>query len=255
MKLALMQSAPVEGLEDGYDRLAEASAQAAGEGASLLVTPEMFLTGYNIPVPDIHDASIRVDVLRLQELAREIGIGLLIGLPRHEGKYTYNTILFIDQAGEVRAQYRKTHLFGDLDNDRFSPGPALSEVFEWDGWRIGLAICYDIEFPEVARTLALQGAELILVPTANMDPYHSVCTRLVPARAEENAVYLAYVNQAGPEGDITYCGLSCLCGPDGEDVARAGREPGLLFAELDQDRVRKARQSQTHLRDRRADLY
>ena len=114
---------------------------------------------------------------------------------------------------------------------------------------------HDIEFPELARALSLNGAEVLLVPTANMAPYHSVSERLVPARAEENAVFVAYANLVGNEGDTTYAGGSCICGPDGEDLERAGGSATLIVADLNKDALIKARKTATHLTDRRPDLY
>ena len=128
-------------------------------------------------------------------------------------------------------------------------------VVEFGGLKVALAVCYDIEFPEVARALALAGAEAILVPTANMAPFHSVATRLVPARAEENTVFVAYANYVGCEAAFEYCGLSCVAGPDGADLARARTEETLLIADLDRERLDAARSQLTYLRDRRPGLY
>lgn len=255
MRLALMQTAPVAGLEDGYSRLGIEATAAAGQGADLLITPEMFLSGYNIGVQAVTAAAGNVDRARLSAIARDNDIALLVGLPELADGGVYNSCILFDRTGTVRATYRKTHLFGDLDHDQFSPGDALPQVVDLNGWKVGLAICYDIEFPEVARHLALHGAEAILVPTANMEPFESVCTRLVPARAEENAVYVAYVNQAGPEGKLTYCGLSCLSGPDGNDVVRAAKGSETLLADLDRNHLDRVKREVTHLRDRRTDLY
>ena len=126
----------------------------------------------------------------------------------------FNTVHLADRTGGRLARYAKTHLYGAVDRAQFAPGPALAAPVELDGWKLGLAICYDIEFPEVARALALAGAEAILVPTANMLPFESVATRLVPARAEENAVFLAYANYVGADDAFTYFGRSCVCDPD-----------------------------------------
>ena len=128
---------------------------------------------------------------------------MLAGLPTlgAEGR-VFNTVHLADRTGAARASYAKTHLYGAVDRAQFAPGPALAAPVELDGWKLGLAICYDIEFPEVARALALAGAEAILVPTANMLPFDGVATRLVPARAEENAVFVAYANYVGRRGRL-----------------------------------------------------
>ena len=121
---------------------------------------------------------------------------------------------------------------------------------------MALAICYDVEFPELPRALALAGADLVLCPTANMAPFETVAARLVPARGHENGIAIAYANYCGREGEFTYCGLSCICGDDGEDLARAGGDKEeLIIAELSLDDVRRARRETTYLADRRPALY
>ena len=121
--------------------------------------------------------------------------------------------------------------------------------------KIGILICYDVEFPEAARTLTLAGAELIAVPTAIMQPFCHTCQLLVPARAYENQVFVVYANRCGQEGDLTYCGLSCIVGPDGKDRARAGIDEGLLVADIDTAEMTTSRKINPYLTDRRPELY
>ncbi len=85
-----------------------------------------------------------------------------------------------------------------------------------------MAICYDIEFPEFARELKRRGADVIVVPTANMEPYFEVPNTFIRARALENGIFVVYANYCGTEGDLKYTGLSGVTGPDGIDLARAG---------------------------------
>ena len=145
----------------------------------------------------------------------------------------YNRVPRVDAHGRSLSNYRKTHLFGELDRAMFSQGPDHFPVVELGGWKVGLLICYDIEFPENARRLALGGAELILVPTANMAPYDFTCQVTVRARAQENQCYLVYANYCGSEGDIHYCGQSSIVAPDGSLLAMAGHDEGLLTAQLE----------------------
>ena len=104
---------------------------------------------------------------------------------------------------------------------------------ELNGWKLGFLICYDLEFPENARRLALAGAELILVPTANMIPYDFIADVTVRARAFENQCYVAYANYCGHEGEIHYCGQSSIAAPDGSRIAQAGLDEALIVGELD----------------------
>ena len=177
-------------------------------------------------------------------IAREAGIAILYGYPeRGAGGHIYNTAQLIDRTGRIAASYRKTHLFGEIDRAAFSAGAALPEIVELDGLRIGILICYDVEFPENVRTLALKGADLVAVPTALMQPFDIVARTIVPARAYENQVFLAYADRCGTEGELSYCGLSCVIAPDGSDLARAGRSEALIIADLDAERLA---QSRTH---------
>ena len=257
MKLALWQTGPQSRIDDALDALAEEAGRAYEQGADLLVTPEMFLGGYNIGADQVaaHADVSEPALERLKAIAKAEDIALVVGMALPGRLRPHNACIAIDRTGKEVARYHKTHLYGDVDRAQFTAGDALPPVFDLDGWRVALAICYDIEFPELVRSLALRGAELVVCPTANMVPFHSVATRIVPARAEENAICVAYCNYVGSEGQFTYNGLSCVVGPDGADLVRGGEAGGLLFATLDKDALLAAREVQTHLNDRRADLY
>jgi len=260
MRIAIFQGpeqpkSPAEAL----DLLALHAADAAGRGAQLLICPEMFLTGYNIGAAAARALAEPADGPSAQvvmRIARKTGIAILYGYPELGPEdRIYNAVQLIDRSGWSTASYRKTHLFGDIDREAFSAGAALPEVVTLDGLKIGILICYDVEFPENVRSLALKGADLIVVPTALMQPFDIVAETLVPARAYENQVYLAYADRCGREGALDYCGLSCVIAPDGSDLARAGRGEALITADLDAARLTQSRQLNTHLADRRPDLY
>ena len=116
-------------------------------------------------------------------------------------------------------------------------------------------ICYDVEFPEAVRALTCAGADLIAVPTALMEDYCRVAEKVVPARAYESEVYVAYVNRCGSEGETIYCGRSCLVGPDGRDVVRAGLKEALLLADVDKTAIAAAKETNPVLEDLRPELY
>ena len=258
MRLALDQWTPVRDKAEGLARLAASAAKAAGLGADILILPEMALTGYNIGPAAVRAAAEAGDGAMVQAIgsvAQKHGLAIVAGLPELAGDLVYNTALMVGSDGTKLAQYRKTHLFGAVDRSQFSPGQTLSPILTYQGWRLALAICYDVEFPELVRTLALQGAEALLVPTANMEPYRGIPLRAVPVRAEENEIFVAYANSTGPEGDFTYCGLSCVCGPDGLDLARATADPAMILADLSRDHLNATRRKISHLNDRRTDLY
>ncbi|MGI9334357.1 MAG: carbon-nitrogen hydrolase family protein [Gammaproteobacteria bacterium] len=245
---------------DTLARMADVAREAAGLGARLAVFPELYLTGYNIGRAALHTAAEPVDGpagRRAAAIAAEHRIGLVYGYPeRGEDGRVYNAAQFVGPDGTVLANHRKAHLFGDLDRGTYAPGPGTPALAELDGARIGLAICYDVEFPEFVRSLALAGADVVVVPTALMHPYEFVARTLVPARAYENGCFLAYVNRCASEGECDYVGLSCVVGPDGGDLARASaQDDELIVATLEPDLLAEWRRINTFECDRRPEIY
>jgi predicted amidohydrolase len=260
MRISIYQGPAEAGtVARNLDLLKARASEAASVGARLLICPEMFLTGYNIgpaTAARLAEASDGRSLARAARIAQDFGIALLLGYPERGGDGAiYNAVRLIGRDGRSLANYRKCHLFDDLDRDTFRAGESLTAVIELEGIRVGLLICYDVEFPESVRLLALAGADLVAVPTALMETFEVVARTLVPARAVENQMYLAYANRCGREGDVRYCGLSCVVGPDGTDLVRAGRGEDLVFADLDLDRLRADRTRSPYLRDRRPELY
>ncbi len=260
MRIAVFQGAPRPlDVPGNLERLQQQAHLAAGRGAQLLVCPEMFLTGYNIgsdAVERLAEAEDGASAMTVVEIAQAHRIAIVYGYPeRAEDGQVYNSVQLIDAHGRSLCNYRKTHLFGELDRAMFSAGADHFPVVELEGWKLGLLICYDIEFPENARRLALDGAELILVPTANMTPHDFICQVTVRARAQENQCYLVYANYCGAERDIQYCGQSSIVGPDGSLLAMAGRDECQLLADLERERVLQGRQDYPYLMDLRRELH
>ena len=259
MRIALAQceSRPLDA-DGNLARLANALDAARERGADLLLTPEMFLTGYAIGPDAVGRLAQPRDgewARAVSELARSCGVAVLYGYPERVADAVHNSVQLVAADGTPLAGYRKTHLFGELDRSQFHPSDDASPVVEIAGWRCGLLICYDVEFPETARALALAGVDVVLAPTANMVAYDVVATTLVPARAYENQLYVAYANYSGTEAGLAYGGLSCVAAPDGRDLARAGRGQELLLADLDRGALAASRRDTTYLRDRRPGLY
>lgn len=250
MRIAAYQCRALSGdIAANLNRLDWAARGAAILGADVLVLPELYLTGYAVgdaldslalcPQSPVFD--------QIGAVARTHRIALALGYPERRQEGLHNMAGLWDNTGKLLLQYSKTHLFGADEWRRFAPGRSVS-MADLAGMPTGLLICYDMEFPEPARLLAENGARLVLAPTANMHPYDSVSHRLVPARAAENAITVAYVNYVGCEGALTYCGQSAIIGPDGDDLARAGRsEEALLIAEIPTARPNLS----TQLHDRR----
>jgi predicted amidohydrolase len=260
MRIALYQcqSQPLD-VEGNLARLQARAREAAQWDVELLVLPEMFLSGYNIGAGvarNLAQASDGANAEQVAQIAQQSGLAILYGYPElDEQGNVYNSVQLIDRTGTRLGNYRKTHLFGDADRAMFSEGERAPAVFEFNGWKLGLLICYDLEFPENARRLAAAGAELILVPTANMVPYGFIAEVTVRSRAFENQCYVAYANYCGKEMDFEYCGLSSIAGADGQQIAKAGRDEALIVGTLDKATLASARSAFTYLNDRRPDLY
>lgn len=263
-RIALLQSSGRPGdTVKNLEILAGAVREAAAGGAGLLVCPEMFLTGYAIG-PDVSRLAETADGPAAEAVSRtaaEHGVAVLYGYPERsgDGSRVHNSARLVGPDGATLAGYRKTHLFGGFEREWFTPGDIPVVQAELGGLRVGIMICYDVEFPENVRAHALAGTDLLLVPTAQMHPFQFVAESLVPVRAFENQMYVAYVNRTGPEGEggsaFEFVGLSCLAGPDGTTRARAGRGEELLFGEVDPGLLRASRAANPYLRDRRPGLY
>jgi predicted amidohydrolase len=258
MRTALLQSSGRPGSVVGNLKvLDEAAERAAAAGAGLLVAPEMFLTGYAIgdDIARLAEAADGDSADAIAEIAERHGVAVAYGYPERSGEAVFNSAQLISAEGARLANYRKTHLFGCFEQDHFTPGEQPVVQAELDGLRVGIMICYDVEFPENVRAHALAGTDLLLVPTAQMHPFQFVAESVVPVRAFENQMYVAYVNRAGQEGEFDFVGLSTLAGPDGVARARAGRAEQLVLADADPAFLGASREANPYLKDRRPGLY
>lgn len=258
MRTALLQSSGRPGsIGENLKVLDEAAGRAAAAGAGLLVAPEMFLTGYAIggDIGRLAEPADGDSADTIADIAGRHGLAIAYGYPERVSGAVYNSAQLISAEGVRLANYRKTHLFGCFERDHFTPGDQPVVQAELNGLRVGIMICYDVEFPENVRAHALAGTDLLLVPTAQMHPFQFVAESVVPVRAFENQMYVAYVNRVGQEGEFEFVGLSTLAGPDGVARTRAGRGEELLLADIDPAFLAASREANPYLKDRRPGLY
>ena len=266
MKIGLLQTPVSEDKRKNLDTAAELAAKAAGQGAEVLVLPEMFNCPYsNDWFPKFAEERGGESWQALSDIARENG-ALLIGgsIPERDGERIYNTSFVFDASGNQIARHRKAHLFDIAiegkqsfrESATFTPGDSAT-VFSAGGHTFGLAICFDIRFAELFRTMALQGAEAIFVPAAfNMTtgPLHwelSFRMRAVdnqlftigcaPAR-QRNGSYVSYAN-------------SIVCDPWGHVLCNAGEEAGVTLCDIDLAEIHSVRAQLPILSARRPELY
>ncbi|MFJ8604142.1 carbon-nitrogen hydrolase family protein [Streptomyces shenzhenensis] len=258
MRTALLQSSGRPGsVVENFKVLDAAAARAAAAGAALLATPEMFLTGYAIGegIGRLAEPADGDWADAVADIAVRHGLAIVYGYPERTDAAVHNSAQLISADGTRLANYRKTHLFGCFERDHFAPGDRPVVQAELNGLTVGLLICYDVEFPENVRAHALAGTDLLVVPTAQLHPYQFVAESLVPVRAFENQMYVAYVNRVGTEGEFEFVGLTTLAGPDGIARARAGRAEELVVADADPGFLAASRRANPYLRDRRPGLY
>ena len=240
-------------------RLDAICASAAAAQVEVLVTPEMFASGYAITHAGVlrlaQDAGGPTEAA-VAQIARRHHLAIVYGHPERapgdsaSKDRAYNAATMIGPDGVVRGRHRKVHLYGDLDRGQFVANSERPAAFDFDGHRVGMLICYDVEFPEAVRSLAVDGATAVFVPTANMSGCEEVQEILVRARACENNCGVVYANYCGADDVFEYNGLSVICGPRGEVLAQAdAKTEELLIADVPRQ------SSGTYLADRRADLY
>lgn len=227
----------------------------ARQGADLAVLPEMFSTGFDNENINSLAAATPETLAGFSRFAAENQMAVAGSFPEADGDEVYNTLYVIDRDGKIKGAYRKLHLFR-LTHEHlfFSPGSRM-ETADTSLGRLGLMICYDLRFPELARNLTFSGATALIVsaqwPSARADHWAT----LIRARAIENQVYVMASNRTGTDGDLVFPGLSAVIDPYGEAVAEAGDLDGGALAEIDTGKVDMARKQIPVMTDRRNDVY
>ena len=199
------------------------TAKQAEQCPDLLIFPEGYLTGFY--VEDVKRCALTAAAAHaeLSAIAVSHQVALAVGYVEQEGDILFSAALVLDSYGKELAKYRKRFLYGDWEKSTFAADDKVC-VFDLCGFRVGLCICYDIEFPETARLLALAGAEIIITPTALMASDEELVFKLLPARAIENGVFVAYANRVGRERELRYVGGSRIIDRSGKILAQASSD-------------------------------
>ncbi|MFY0543590.1 nitrilase-related carbon-nitrogen hydrolase [Brevibacillus sp. H7] len=248
-KVAAVQMNPISGqTETNLQQAILMAEQAAQEGANLIVLPELWKTGYHLKKDEFEQLAETPngETVRLfQELARKWSTVIVLPFAEKEEDRLYISLAVIEQTGELAATYRKSFVWGKEKNS-FLPGERVYNVISTSLGKIGVLICYDIEFPEPARLLALQGAELIVVPSVWSFGAETRWDIQLPARALDNTVFILGVNTVG-EGS---CGKSKLVAPNGEVLCEAPREEAcVLLHDIDPSLILQTRAYIPYLAD------
>lgn len=250
MHVGVYQSVPVDG--GPMDRLARLAAAIDGEAYDLVVCPELFMSGYNVGAAAIRSRAESADgpfARAASDLARQAGTAIAYGYPEAADGHLYNAAICIGSDGAVLSNRRKIVLPPSHESEVFSPGAGGVGLFDLAGLRCGMLICYETEFPEPVRALALAGAEAVIVPTALAAEWRVVADAMILSRSFENGVWMIYADHAGAEDGLHYAGGSCIVSPWGDVRARAGDGEELIDAVIDAGAVRRARARLPYLAD------
>ena len=242
--------------EANLSRARDFAAQAREAGADLLLLPELWLHGYDLERAGEWAAPLGEEgFAQMAALAREFGLHLAGSLlERHAGGVSNTAVLYAPD-GALLGSYRKIHLFRLMQEPRYlAPGDHATLCPTLWG-PVGLAICYDLRFPELFRVMALAGAVLFLVPAQWPVRRIEAWLLLARARAVENELFVAACNRVGQDGDVVFPGRSCVVDPWGNALVEGDDSERLLVASVDLREVRKARRYLTVYEDRRPEAY
>jgi predicted amidohydrolase len=261
MKIAAAQvDCTVGDIDANVRKMREFCSRAKEAGAELVVFPEMADTGYSMPAIQTHAKPwTEGAVPELRKMAKALSLAIVCGVSERDGGRIYNSQVSLDAKGEIAGSYRKTHLFAMAPTDEqicFSAGGEFRS-FPLGEVRLGLSICYDLRFPEVYRTLAVeQGANVFVISSAWPFPRVEHFRILAVARAIENQSYVIAANRVGIDDGVTCCGSSAIIDPYGVTItsASADREE-LLVAEVSVEVIDSVRKRMAVFDHRREDLY
>jgi len=261
MRIACVQMRSTEDVARNIARSCDYVDEAAGRGAELVVLPEFFNTIFFAQYKDpsycqLAETDEGPTLSAVREAAARNGVAVVATIyEKVEAGLYFDTAMHIGPDGAITFKYRKVHPAGVLSLEKlyFRYGTRF-DTYTLGEWRVGIGICYDMGFPETARALMANGAELLIAPyaTSRVNMFQEV----LRTRAFENGCFLAAANKVGREGDWQMGGGSAIIAPDGEVLASADTQSdAVLVADVSRDAVERARVAYPVRRDRRPDLY
>lgn len=223
------------------------------QGVRLILLPEMWSTGY--AWRKLGKLSERTpEIIEKLKKASKKGTIIIGSIPEKDRDAIYNTAYVVD-SGKVIGKYRKIHLFTPMKEDCFLKAGNEPLLCNTSLGKIGVLICYDVRFPELARRLTLEGAEMLVIPAEWPHPRLDHWRTILKTRAIENQLFVIAANRCGRQGMVRFCGNSMIVNPWGEIISEAGEGEETVTAEIDLSLVAKYRKEVPALKGRRPEVY
>ncbi len=267
MRIALVQQHATRDKASNVQRGMEAFRTAADQGATCVCFSELAFEWFYPQTPAKGDVSSLAETVpgpttdAFAALAREFGIVTILNLYERDGQRLYDTSPVIDADGTLLGRTRMVHITDYPcfhETGYYAPGDTAAPVYDTAVGRIGVAICYDRHYPEYMRALAVENAQLVIVPQAGAvgEWPEGLYEAEMRVAAFQNGYYVALCNRVGKEDALTFAGESFVCGPDGTVAARApSQEDHILIADVDLSLCEQSHARKLFMRDRRPELY
>lgn len=248
-------------IENNVTKAVDLIAEAAKKGANIVCLPELFATGYNLSILKEKIAELSIEyydytMKKMSQAAKDNNVYVLasFGEMREMPGIVYNSTIVFDDEGNRVGSFAKSHLWA-LDRLYFREGSEYP-VFDTKYGKIGIAICYDVGFPESVRNLCLNGAEIVFVPAAWRIQDVDMWDLNIPQRALENILFTVGVNRVGKEGELHLFGKSKVCNPRGTIITELPMDEEMVeVVSINLNDVNKFRTEISYLRDRKPQIY
>jgi predicted amidohydrolase len=264
MKIALAQLKLGENIQGNIEKAISTMEEAAKNGANLICFPELqfypFFPQYKGKDTSSYEIGIEDQVIKsLQEKCKELKMVAVPNFYLNEGADKFDASPLIDSNGEILGISKMVHIVqaeGFYEQDYYNPSESGFKVYNTAIGKVGVVICFDRHYPESIRSCALQGAQIIIIPTANTkdEPLEMFEWELrVPAM--QNSVFIAMCNRVGLEGKMDFCGESIVVDPNGGVIVKANDQEQIVYADIEMELATRTRDQKPYFKLRRPEVY
>ena len=224
------------------------------DALDLIVCPELFLSGYGSfdKIKEYCEARTGEHASQISLLAKKYSTAIVYGYPEINNDNLFNSAQYFDNQGLSLANHRKKMLPPTADESKIFKSGSESSIITINGIKAAIVICYELEFPELIRKLALDGVKLIIAPTGQSSHWPAAALYNCRTRAFENGIFVIYANSIGTLNGISFMGESKIIGPDGLDIINANKGEKVIVGEINTDQISLVRKKLPYLDDAKA---